>query len=74
MHLFPNKILESVKEVIAGSLSHVFNLSIQTRIFPDDFKIARVTSIFKYGEADDIGNYRPISILESVARVLQKLF
>ena len=73
MHLIPNKILESVKEIIANSLSDVFNASILTKLFPDDFKIARVTPIFKGGEAEDIGNYRPISILASVARIFEKL-
>ena len=56
MHLIPNKILKSVKEIIANSLSDVFNASILTKIFPGDFKIARVTPIFKGGEAEDIGN------------------
>ena len=73
MHLIPNKILKSVKEIIANSLSGVFNASILTKIFPDHFKIARVTPIFKGGEAEDIGNYRPISIPASVARIFEKL-
>ena len=42
MHLIANKILKSVKEIIANSLSDVFNASILTKIFPDDFKIAEV--------------------------------
>ena len=73
MHLIPNKTLKSVKEIIANSLSDVFNASILTKIFPDDFEIARVTPIFKDGEAEDIGNYRHISILASVARIFEKL-
>ena len=72
MHLIPNKIFESVKEITANSLSNLFNASILTKIFPDDFKIARITPIFKGGEADDIGNYRPISILASVAGIFEK--
>ena len=47
MHLIPNKILKSVKEIIANSLSDVFNASILTKIFLDDFKIARVTPILR---------------------------
>ena len=37
------------------------------------FKITRVTPIFKVGKAEDIGNYRPISILASVGRIFEKL-
>ena len=73
MHLIPNKIFKSIKEIIAISLSDVFNASILTKIFPDDFKIARITPIFKGGEAEDKGNYKPISILASVARIFEKL-
>ena len=39
MHLIPNKILKSVKEIMANSLSDVFNVSILTKIFPDDLRL-----------------------------------
>ena len=42
-------------------------------IFPDNLKVAKVAPIFKAGTKDDPGNYRPISILSSVARVFEKL-
>ena len=72
MHLIPNSILKAVKDIIAPSLTDLFNASIQTKLFPDNFKVARVTPIFKNGETDDLGNYRPISILGSIARVFEK--
>ena len=37
MHLIPNSILKAVKDIIAPSLTDLFNASIQTNIFPDDF-------------------------------------
>ena len=42
--------------------------------FPDDFKTARVTPIFKCEEKEDVGNYRPISTISSISRVFEKLF
>ena len=45
---------------------------IQFGIFPDDFKMAGVTPIFKEGEKGDVSNYRPISILCTVARGFEK--
>ena len=63
IHSIPNSILNSVKDIIARSLTDLFNASIQTKLFPHDFKVARVTPIFKNGETDDPGNYRPIPIL-----------
>ena len=73
LHLMSNSVLKAVKDIIAPSLTDLFNASIKAKIFPDDFKIARVTPIFKNGDTDNLGNYRPISILGSIARVFEKL-
>ena len=73
MHLMSNNVLKAVKDIIAPSLTDLFITSIKAKIFPDDFKTARVTPIFKNGETDNLGNYRPISILGSTARVFEKL-
>ena len=73
MHLIPNIVLKAVKDIIAPSLTDLFNAAIKAKIFPDDFKIARVTPIFKNGETVNLGNYRSISILDTIARVFEKL-
>ena len=49
--------------VLHKPLLHIFNLSLQTGIFPDKLKIARVTPLFKGGENYELGNCRPISVL-----------
>ena len=43
-------------------------------IFPDDWKCARATPLFKQGEASDINNYRPISVISVIAKVFQRIF
>jgi hypothetical protein len=48
-------------------------LSLNTGIFPDDWKIARVTPIYKSDNKTDCGNYRPISIISNVAQVFEKV-
>ena len=73
MHLMSNRVLKAVKDIKAPSLTDLFNASIKAKIFPDDFKIARVTPIFKNCGTDNLGNYRPISILGSIERVFEKL-
>ena len=62
LHLMSNSVLKAVKDIIAPSLTDLFNASIEAKIFPDDFKIARATPIFNNGE-----------ILGSIARVFEKL-
>ena len=59
--------------VIAESLCDIFNLSLATGVFPDSWKIARVAPVFKSGEQDDSSNYRSISVLPFLARLLEKM-
>ena len=54
---------------------HIFHLFLQTGIFPDKLKIARVTPLFEGGENYELGNYRPISIsvLPCCLKILEKI-
>ena len=72
MHTISNSILKISKDIISNSLSDIFNESLSQQIFPDDFKVARVTPIHKGDERDDVGNYRPFSILSTVGHVFEK--
>ena len=69
----PNKILKIAAPLIFEHLTVIFNKSIALNDFPTDFKVARVSPIFKSGEKNDPSNYRPISVLSCVARVFEKL-
>ena len=57
-----SKALKDSTELIASSLSDLCNFSVGTKTYPDDFKVAKVTPIFKSGDKDDVNTYRPISI------------
>ena len=52
---------------------HIFSLSLNTGIFPEQLKIAKITPIFKKGEKYILGNYRPISILPVISKVLERI-
>ena len=67
----PNKILKIAAPVI--SLADLSSLSITTNTFPDDWKVAKVFPLFKSGERNDPNNFRPISVLPTIARVFERL-
>ena len=54
-------------------LLHIFRLSLEEGIFPDDLKAAKVTPIFKAGDENDFGNYRTISVLSCFSKMLEKI-
>ena len=68
----PAKILKLAAYIIAPSLTHIFNLSLQSGIYVNDWKRARVTPIFKSEGKSKCENYRPISILSIVSEVFEK--
>ena len=59
--------------VLDKPLLHIFNLSLQTGIFQDNFKINCVTPLFKGGENYGLGNYRSISVLPYFSEILEKI-
>ena len=69
----PNRALKDSAELIAPSLTDLLNFSISTKTYSGDFEIVKVAPVFKKGEKADLNNYRPISVLPTVARVFEKL-
>ena len=58
---------------IENSLAFLFNTSIETSQFPDSWKVARITPIFKEGDKTEKSNYRPISVLPVISKLFEKL-
>ena len=53
--------------------SHVFRNSIDNGSFPQKMKIVRLTQIFKAGKKELVTNYRPISVLSSISKILKRI-
>lgn len=67
------KLLQLCPDLIAESLCIIFNSSINTGIFPDEWKCSKVIPLFKQGERSDLTNYRPISVIPVVAKVFERI-
>ena len=71
----PSKLLIECLDSILPSLTDLFNSSLASGIFPQCFKSALVTPILKKMCLDhnDLNNYRPVSNLCFIAKILEKL-
>ena len=52
-------------------LKYVFNLSIETGVFPDKLKMTCVSPEYKAGDIGDLTNYRPNSVLPWFSKILE---
>ena len=58
---------------IALPMSIIINKSLETGIVPTHMQIAKIIPIYKSKEKTDMGNYRPISLLPSTSKILEKV-
>ncbi len=66
-------MLKNCQDEISPTLTYMYNLSIKQRTFPKSWKISKVTPLHKGGSKDDSNNYRPISIIPTVGKVMERL-
>ena len=68
-----NNILKSIYPSILPALNIIFNKSIESGIFPECMKIAIVKPLYKAKSKLEICNYRPISLLPVISKILEKI-
>ena len=67
-------LLKQIIGSILTPLVHICNLSLSTGVFPSSFKLAKVVPVHKKDSTSTIANYRPISILPSFSKVLERIY
>ena len=50
-------VIKNYFDELHKPIMHLFNLSLQTRVFPDSLKILEVTPLLKTGDPENVGNY-----------------
>ena len=50
----------------------MMNISIDSSVFPSEWKTALVAPLQKDGPRDDVNNYRPIAVLPMLSKILEK--
>ena len=69
----PMSIIKESIEIISGPLAHIMNLSIAHGVVPDQMKIPRVVPLFKADDQSLFTNYRPVSVLPSFSKFLERI-
>ena len=68
-----NMILKEIEDCVSTKLAEIFNLSMMEGIFPEKMKLAEVVPLYKSKERFLMNNYRPISLLITISKLLEKV-
>ena len=68
-----SKIIEIAAPAISDSLTYIFNQAITLSLFPHEWKTARVIPLYKNGQRNLPGNYRPISVLPVISKIMERI-
>ena len=71
--MLPGRFLRVGADVLAKPVTDICNLSISLTKFPRAFKLAKVKHISKKGCKINVSNYRPISLLPILSKVIEKV-
>ena len=67
------RVLKFCAFPLSQPLCHLYCLSLKHHDLPEEWRCYLVTPIFKSGDKSSVKNYRPISLLCSVSKVLERL-
>jgi hypothetical protein len=69
----PSKISKVCASQISYPLTHIYNHSLLTGIFPNHLQVSIVRPLYKKGDKTTMSNYRPISLLTTFSKILEKV-
>ncbi|GAB0182246.1 mitochondrial enolase superfamily member 1 [Grus japonensis] len=67
------RVLRWLVEVLTKPLSIIYQQSWLTREVPVDWKLANVMPIYRKGQKEDPGNYRPVSLTSVLGKVMEQI-
>ncbi|XP_053383663.1 uncharacterized protein LOC123535923 [Mercenaria mercenaria] len=68
-----NRVLKELSQELAKPLCDLFNYSLSIGKVPTEWKLANVCAIFKKNDPKEVSDYRPISLLSTISKVMEKI-
>ena len=69
----PTQILKQFKKTLSEPLNNLINLSFTAGVFPNIAKFAKIVPLYKKQNKLECNNYRPISLLSNIGKLIEKL-
>lgn len=69
----PCFLIRDCRYVLAYPLQTIINLSIESSVFPDRWKITKIVPVHKRGDRTSLCNYRPISVISNLSKIYEKI-
>ena len=72
-NLISSSFVKKISCELATPLGLIFKSSFATGYVPKQLKIAKIVPVFKSGEVTSMDNYRPIALLDTFSKILEKI-
>lgn len=67
----PQYLFKGCSELLVNPLTFLYNLSLNSHVFPEKWKITKITPIFKSGLKSHVTNHRPVAVLNVPAKIFE---
>ena len=65
--------LKKLSDSVCSPIAMIVNMSLEQGVVPDGMKLAKVIPIYKAKSRESFTNYRPISLLSNISKILEKV-
>ena len=67
------RVVKAMKDELEFLMVHLINKSFEKNKFPTEWKLAKISPLYKKGDKYDAKNYRPVAVLPALSKVMEKV-